>query len=37
MMECAQFVLFNASTTEVDFFTLNWGKEKEEQKHIEKQ
>lgn len=36
MMECAQSVPFNAPTTEVYFFTLNWGKEREEHKHIEK-
>jgi len=28
MMVCTQFVPFNASITEVDFFTLNWEKER---------
>jgi len=36
MTECTQFVPFNAPITEVDFFTLNRGKEREEHKHMEK-
>jgi hypothetical protein len=35
MTECTQFAPVNALTTEVDFFTLNKGKEREEHKYIE--